>query len=250
MANMIHDGHKILFTSLDMPYNLLVLRLVSILSSETIWNLKRGIPRDKGAVANALKKIEECVIIHNEKNIGWSKIKTKAKRVFRKNPEITVWFVDHIGKIAYKEPMFRRFEIGDVTAGAKALGEEMGVLPILLTQLNRDSVSRVGNKPNLGDLKESGAIEEDATHVILPHREAYHNKGKNEREADISDAELIVAKNQTGPTGIARCKFNAKYTKFTDEGFEIIYDKSEPIKEIYHTSTYDNVPSYDMPVIG
>lgn len=254
IANMINDGEKVLFTSLDMTHNLLMLRLVSILSGETIWSLKRGIPNDAKAVAHALKKIKECVVIHSEKNISWSKIRAKSKRLFRNNPDITVWFVDHIGKIAYKEPMFRRFEIGEVTAGAKALGEEMGVLPILLTQLNRDSVSRVGNKPNLGDLKESGAIEEDATHVILPHREAYHNKGKNEREPDITDAELIVAKNQTGPTGIARCKFNSKYTKFTDEGFEIIYDESEP-KDTYADKSsdyYNNAAAtkHDMPVIG
>lgn len=224
LANMIDNGEHILFTSIDMPYDMLMLRLVSALSKETIWDLKRGMPKDKKAVNYALERIKEHVTIHNEKNVAWSKIKTKSKRAFRQNPKISVWFVDHIGKIAYKEPMYRRFEIGEVTAGAKAIGEEMGVLPILLTQLNRDSVNRAGNKPNLGDLKESGAIEEDATHVILPHREAYHQKGQNEREADVTDAELIVAKNQSGPTGIARCKFNAKYTQFTNDAYEVIYD--------------------------
>jgi len=247
VANMIEDKKRVLFTSLDMTHNLIILRLVSILSGETIWSLKRGVPNDAKAVAHALDKIKKYVIIHSEKNISWLKIKNKSKRVFRKNKDVEAWFLDHIGKVAYKEPMFRRFEIGEVTAGAKALGEEMGVVPYLLTQLNRESVSRVGNRPNLGDLKESSSIEEDATHVILPHREAYHNKGKNEREPDITDAELIVAKNQTGPTGIARCKFNSKYTKFTDEGFEIIYDERWSDDEIYHT---DSSTKFEMPVIG
>ena len=245
VANMINDEEHVLFTSLDMTHNLIILRLVSILSGETIWSLKRGSPRDKKAVAHALKKIKQYVTIHSEKNISWNKIKNKSKRTFRKNPNISAWFFDHIGKVAYREPNFRRFEIGEVTAGAKALGEEMEVVPYLLTQLNRDSVSRVGKKPNLGDLKESGSIEEDATHVILPHREAYHNKSKNEREPDITEAELIVAKNQTGPTGIARCNFQSKYTKFTDEAYEVTYEEDVP--------TYNNnVPasSFDMPVIG
>ena len=247
VANMVEEEEHVLFSSLDMTHNLIILRLVSIMSGETIWSLKRGVPRDAKAVAHALGKIKKYVTIHSEKNISWQKIRNKSKRAFRKKPNISAWFLDHIGKVAYKEPMFRRFEIGEVTAGAKALGEEMGVVPYLLTQLNRDSVSRVGNKPNLGDLKESGAIEEDATHVILPHREAYHNKGKNEREPDITDAELIVAKNQTGPTGIARCNFNAKYTKFTDEG-------SESNNEIHHKEAnyFDDAKktTHDMPVIG
>jgi len=225
IANMILDGEKILFSSLDMDSNILIMRLVATISGETIWSLKKGRPNDTKAVTHALELIKKSLIIHNKKNVSWNELRSKAKRVFRKNPDVTVWFVDHIGKIKYKEPMFRRFEIGEVTSGMKAIGEEMGVVPIALTQLNRDSVSRVGNKPNLGDLKESGAIEEDATHVILPHREAYHQKGQNEREPDVTDAELIVAKNQTGPTGVAKCKFYAKYTKFTDEShFEIEYE--------------------------
>jgi len=232
------------FDSIDMSGEMFAMRMVATLADEKISDLKRGLVKNYNKFTNALKLVEEYLIIHDEKNIDWNKIRAKAKREFRKNPKIEVWAIDHIGKIKYKEPQFRRFEIAEVTSGAKAIGEEFGVVPILLTQLNRESISRAGNKPNLADLKESSSIEEDATHVILPHREAYHNKGKNEREPDITDAELIVAKNQTGPTGIARCKFNSKFTKFANEGFEIVYEGGD---EIYHNDSQSK--QHDMPIV-
>lgn len=246
VANMIRDGKRVLITSVDMDARMLTLRLVSTMTGENLSELNRGLIKDHNAFNGAVALIRKNVIFHDEKGLGWQKIKLKSKRVFRKNPDIEAWFLDHVGKIKYKDSNNIRFEIGEVTSDAKAIGQEFDLVPYFLTQLNRESTKRVGNKPNLSDLKESSALEEDATHVLMPHRDSYHQKGSLEREADVTEAEVIVAKNQSGPTGVAKMKFEAKFTRFVDDvGFEVEYEDVSEDSTLYTSQQAE--PKVDMP---
>ena len=106
----------------------------------------------------------------------------------------------------------RQQEISSISRGLKALAKEMRCPILALSQLSRKAESREDKKPALSDLRESGAIEQDADVVMLLYREDYY-KPDTER-ANIAD--VIIAKHRNGPTGSVELFFNKEYTKFQD----------------------------------
>ena len=106
----------------------------------------------------------------------------------------------------------RQQEVADMSRRLKLLAKELDVPIIALSQLNRGSEQRSDKKPVLSDLRESGAIEQDADMVILVHREdAYEKESPRAGEAD-----LIVAKHRNGPTATITVAFQGHYSRFVD----------------------------------
>jgi len=114
----------------------------------------------------------------------------------------------------------RQHEIATISRGLKALARELNVPIIALAQLNRNPEGREGNRPRMSDLRESGAIEQDADTIILLHREEYYLKDKkDEKSLNLMEqyrgmAELIVAKQRNGPTGTVKLTFVQSSTRF------------------------------------
>jgi len=107
----------------------------------------------------------------------------------------------------------RQQEITTISRHLKGLARELGVPVIVLSQLNRAAESREGNRPKMSDLRESGSIEQDADVVMLLHREDYYHRGEAGYEQN-NTAELIIAKQRNGPTGIVPLIFREKLTRF------------------------------------
>ena len=101
-------------------------------------------------------------------------------------------------------------QIGSITRALKGLAKTLHVPVIIASQLNREVEKREVKRPQLSDLRESGSIEQDADAVMLLYRDEYYKAGHN---AGI--AELIVAKNRSGPTGTVRLRFDAQTVSFS-----------------------------------
>jgi replicative DNA helicase len=104
----------------------------------------------------------------------------------------------------------RAQEIADISRSLKSLALELNVPILLLSQLNREVESRQDKRPNIADLRESGALEQDADIILLLYRDSYYDK--ESKKGNLS--EINIAKNRSGSTGVVELAFIAKSTRF------------------------------------
>ncbi|MHC4394702.1 MAG: replicative DNA helicase [Planctomycetota bacterium] len=107
----------------------------------------------------------------------------------------------------------RQQEITSISRYLKALARELNVPVVVLSQLNRSPEGREGHRPRMSDLRESGSIEQDADVVMLLHREDYYHRGDKEYLPN-NTAEIIIAKQRNGPTGLVNLMFREQFTRF------------------------------------
>lgn len=141
-----------------------------------------------------------------------SQIRQTCKRHKRKHG-LDVVVIDYLGLMNIKadKGSTRAQAIGEVTAQLKAMAKDLGVVLILLHQLNRGNTERNDKRPNMSDLRDSGAIEQDADIIMLIHRDEYYDSENTNAEGH---AEIIVDKYRAGSRGVLNMTFEAKYCRF------------------------------------
>jgi replicative DNA helicase len=139
-------------------------------------------------------------------------LRAKARRLHQRH-DIKAVFVDYLQLMYVPRVESRQQEIATISRSLKALAREINVPVVAMAQLNRSPEGREGHRPRMSDLRESGAIEQDADVVMLLHREDYYKRPEDAPEIK-GVAEVIIAKQRNGPVGTVQLNFNARLTRF------------------------------------
>lgn len=158
---------------------------------------------------------EAPIYIDDTPNQSVLEMRSKARRL-QKNYGLSLLIIDYIQLIRGTSARSdnRSVELSEISRQLKGLAKELDVPVICLSQLSRKVEERNDKRPLLSDLRESGAIEQDADLVVFIYRDAYYKKQKNEEEGDDKTAEIIVSKHRNGPTGTVKLLFLGQYTRF------------------------------------
>jgi replicative DNA helicase len=222
-AALIHKVPALVF-SLEMSKVSLAERLLSSTARVDSSKLRRGMldQRDWVAITKAASDIAEApIFIDDSGSPSLLEIRAKARRwradtkIFQANTQLGMIVIDYMQLIQGRASRDdnRQREISEISRGLKALAKELNVPVVALSQLNRSLESREDKRPKLSDLRESGAIEQDADLIVFIYRDEVYSKDQC-KEEDKGVAEIIIGKQRNGPTGTCRLAFLNTYTRF------------------------------------
>ncbi len=166
------------------------------------------------------------IFIDDTPAISVLEMRAKARRL-KSEHNIGLVIVDYLQLMKGKDRIERREqEISEISRSLKALAKELNVPVVALSQLNRRVEEREDKRPRLADLRESGAIEQDADLIVFLYRDEVYNKREDNPNKGI--VELIVGKHRNGPTGTVKLAFLDKFTSFENLVTEEMYDEDLP----------------------
>lgn len=261
VENVLRNGVGAVFFSLEMPAEQLMFRMFSSLASVELDKIYKGVSlsdSDLEGISMVCERVSDFEFYiydaqgdssADASGVTIHKIRSELRKLKEKNPNIGLCVVDYIGLMANSSKFNERhLQIAEISRSLKLLAREMQMPIIALSQLNRGLESRANKKPMLSDLRESGAIEQDADIIMFVYREdVYKEQEAKERAAaaeaegksadgystfkagDIEKAKIIIGKNRNGATGEVDLMFDKKYSRFVN----IL---KEPIAEIYEAS--------------
>ncbi|MEA9976513.1 MULTISPECIES: replicative DNA helicase [unclassified Pseudomonas] len=203
--------------SLEMPAQALMYRMLAILGQLDLANLMRGQlededwPRLTAAVAR-INAYGERLVVDDSSDLTPATLRARARRAARRYGKPSLIMVDYLQLMQCPGKENRNLEIAAISAGLKALAKEFDCPVVALSQLNRSLENRPNKRPHNGDLRESGALEQDADLTLFIYRdEVYHPDS-----VDQGIAELIIGKHRNGPTGVVRTAFIPAHTRFAN----------------------------------
>src|SRR3954465_1936916 len=203
--------------SLEMSKEQLFLRLLTSEARIDAHRLRGGFlgERDWGRLSEAIGVLSEAkIFIDDTASIGVLEMRAKCRRLASEHG-LHLIVVDYIqlmqGRGRFEN---RTLELASISRSLKGLAKELGVPVVVLSQLSRGPESRSDHRPQLSDLRESGALEQDADLVGLIYRDDVYNKDPN--NPDAGTAELIIAKQRNGPTGTVKLAFLREQTRFAN----------------------------------
>ena len=212
----VNEGIPVVVFSMEMGASQLALRMVGSLGRIDQQHLRTGALRDDewGRLSEAVDKLGKApVFIDESPALNSSELRARARRQARQCGRLGLIVVDYLqlmsGSSSSEEN--RATEIGEISRGLKALAKELRCPVIALSQLNRSVESRNDKRPMMSDLRESGAIEQDADVIMFIYRDDYYNKDAS-KEPGV--AEIIIGKQRNGPVGTVKLTFLKPLTKF------------------------------------
>lgn len=235
----IERGEGVAFFSLEMPAEQLMLRMLSAktgipLQSLRVGNLTEG---EWTRLAEATSSISATKLFVDDGGYATiHHVRSKLRKTKAQHPEISMAIIDYLQLMSGEggRGEGRQQEISEISRGLKQLARELEIPIIALSQLNRSLESRENKRPMLSDLRESGAIEQDADIILFVYRDDVYREAK-EKEKEMKakaegkpytseyvkkaeeDTELIIGKQRNGPTGTVDLVFHKEFTRFADK---------------------------------
>ena len=205
-----HSKKTVAVFSLEMSCEQLASRLIASEAFINSYSLRSGIiPREEWSkIAIAVSELAKCnMLIDDTSGLTVTNMRSKLRRI--KNLGLIV--IDYLQLMQSEKRAENRVnEIADISRSLKLLAKDFGVPVITCAQLSRSPEGRTDKRPVLSDLRDSGAIEQDADVVMMLYRDEYYNN----KPESVNTAECIIAKNRHGETKVVKLGWRAQYTKF------------------------------------
>jgi len=263
LAQQVLDDNKgVAIFSLEMPAEQLMLRMLSAKTSIPLQKLKVGdMSDDEWSRLNSAADTmgSRKFFVDDNGSVTIHNVRAKLRKLKTQHPEISLCVIDYLQLMTGTGNKDRHQEVSDISRGLKLLARELEIPIIALSQLNRGVENRNDKRPMMSDIRESGAIEQDADLIMFVYRDdVYRMREEKDKEQKAriegteykstffekpeESAELIIGKNRNGPIGVVNMLFQKACTKFVDAGgipIEIVYDESSiPAQE----STLSGLP--------
>ncbi len=245
----LDDNKGVAIFSLEMPAEQLMLRMLSAKTSIPLQKLKVGdMSDDQWSRLNGAADTMSTrkLFVDDNGNVNIHNVRAKLRKLKTQHPEIALCVIDYLQLMTGAGNKDRHQEVSDISRGLKLLARELEMPIIALSQLNRGVESRNDKRPMMSDIRESGAIEQDADLIMFVYRDdIYRMREEKDKEQKAriegkeykstffdkpeENAELIIGKNRNGPIGVVNMVFQKACTKFIDAGgipVEIVYDES------------------------
>jgi replicative DNA helicase len=212
----LHEQRPVVFFSIEMGYLELTQRILAAEAGVNSRLLRTGrIPEtDWTRISTAVGRLAEApLFIDDNPHLTVMDMRAKCRRLKAQHGDLGLVVVDYLQLMSTpRKAENRQVEVSELSRGLKVLARDLDVPVLALSQLNRSLEYRADKRPMLADLRESGALEQDADVVAFIYRdEAYHPDSD-----DKGTAEIIIAKHRNGPTAKIRLAFLEHLTKFSD----------------------------------
>ncbi|NPA55951.1 MAG: replicative DNA helicase [Epsilonproteobacteria bacterium] len=234
-ANTLKQNQGVAIFSLEMPAEQLLLRMISSHTGISLQNVRSGNLNDDelSRVSEAMDYFASKKLFIDDNSVETiHSVRAKLRKLKALHPEVSLVIIDYL-QLMVGDNKERHIVVAEVSRGLKMLARELKIPIIALSQLNRGLESRPDKRPMMSDLRESGAIEQDADVIMFVYRDDVYKlreakqalkeaqqKGQNPdikiEQKPIEPAEIIIAKQRNGPTGVAFLQFNKPFTRFED----------------------------------
>ncbi|WP_152056183.1 replicative DNA helicase [Aliarcobacter butzleri] len=264
----VERGKGVIFFSLEMPAEQLMLRMLSVKTSIPLQNLRKG-DMDDAQWSNLSSAFDSLntkkLFVDDGGSVNINQLRARVRKLAQnEDNNIKLVIIDYLQLMQGIGTKDRHQEISDISRGLKMLARELKIPIIALSQLNRGLESRPDKRPMLSDLRESGAIEQDADIIMFVYRDDVYkerDEARKEKEAKdkgedykskfinkpIEEAEIIIGKQRNGPIGTVKLDFHKNLTKFLDKENE---HGAAPIEVIFeNVADIEKETNIDIPNI-
>jgi replicative DNA helicase len=215
----VRQNHAAAVFSLEMPASQLVLRMLCAEARVDMNRVRQGAlnDRDFERLVNGADKLAKApVFIDDASDLTVTELRSKSRRLMVEH-DLKLIVIDYLQLMSGSGTSKgggenRQQEIATISRGLKSLARELNIPVIVLSQLSRQVESRPNHRPMLSDLRESGAIEQDADLVAFIYRDEYYNKDSEKQGI----AEIIIGKQRNGPVGTVELQFHSQHVRFND----------------------------------
>jgi len=209
----VHAGATVVVFSLEMAKEQLAQRMLSSMSNIELSRIRSGdLDNEAWAmlIAAMQKLAEKKIFIDDTPGVTLNDIRAKCRRM-KAERGLDMIVIDYLQLMnSDGKTENRQQEVSKISRGLKLMARELDCPVVTLSQLSRAPEQRADHRPIMSDLRESGAIEQDADVVIMLYRDDYYD----EQSEDQGLAEIIITKQRNGPTGTVKLAFRGEYTKF------------------------------------